>query len=301
MPSAVSAAAARPCGRRAAWPLLLPPPLPALILLPLLLQLGLPGPALGIASYPPDPADGVTQEMMDMEEHNRKQGYAMGVTGEYFRYKHLFWKQPSEKDRDEAIQVANKIRCDVCAAIVGALVRKAKSFSEDHLADVLEGGAEYERTGDAVHDRMLEHKKGCNKHFKDELIAEGFTLKSCKDVIPGRNDSEPCLFQDESQKPNEQSMDSYEMWKECLFYACEQTVSRFGDSLAQYLADALPGASDRTAVIRTGCELQARCLGRPAADSGSQGAPTAEKPEPGAGKKKGRRRRRRGGSKGGEL
>merc|ERR1712046_131353 len=103
--------------------------------------------------------------------------------------------------------------------------KKAKGTSEDALADMLEGNADYEMTGEPVTDRMLSHKKGCNKHFKDELIAEGYVLRVCKDVVPGRTDSEPCFHKD-SSKPSESAVDSYELWKESFFYACEQTVSR---------------------------------------------------------------------------
>lgn len=231
--------------------------------------------------------------MMDQEEQNRKQGFAAGTTGEYFRYKHMFWKQPTEKDRDEALGVAAKIRCDVCVAVVESLVQKAAGLSEDHLADALEGNVEYERSGDRVQDRMLEHKKGCNKHFKDELIAEGYSLKSCKEVDPSRSDDDPCLWQNASATPNQMAIDAYEMWKECLFYACEQTVGRWGDSLAEYLADALPGSADRRATIRGACERLAHCRGRP--------THVGAAPSPGAAPRKPRRRRRRRGGPGGEL
>merc|ERR1719478_1709861 len=87
---------------------------------------------------------------MEQEEAAKKRGYAMGVTGEFFRYKHLYHKAPKEADRDEAMRVASKVRCDVCTAIVGSLVKKAKSFSEDDLADMLEGNADYELTGEPV-------------------------------------------------------------------------------------------------------------------------------------------------------
>jgi len=246
-----------------------------------------------LRTLPPDPADGITQEMMDQEEFNRKQGFAMGVTGEFFRYKHLFYKQPTEKDRDEAISVGAKIRCDVCVATIDSLLSKAGSLDEDGIADVLEGNAEYEPTGDFVTDRMLSHKKGCNKHFKDEIIAQGWVLRTCKEVYPERNDSEPCLYLG-SAKPNQQAMDSYEMWKECIFHACEQTVSRFSDSLAEYLADALPGSANRTAVVSAACEKQARCA-RVERPSGGSPAGKASVEKRGKNKKEKKNKKKTGG------
>lgn len=255
-------------------------------------------------TLPPDPQDGITQEIMDLEEHNRKQGYAAGVTGEYFRYKHVFYKQPSEKDREEAISIGSKIRCDVCVTTVESLLKKAATLSEDDIADVLEGNADYEMTGEPVHDRMLEHKKGCNKHFKDELIAKGWTLRVCKDVVPGRNDSEPCLYQ-EGSKPSERAVDSYEQWKECLFYACEQTVSRFSDGLAAHLAETLPSAANRSLAVRSACETVARCAGGPAPGAGRRdGAPPgggARGEAPPKKSRRSRKRRRRRTAQSGEL
>jgi len=240
-----------------------------------------------VRTVPPDPSDGVTREMLDQEEHNRKQGFAMGTTGEYFRYKHVFHKQPSESDREEAIGLATKIRCDACFHIVSSLLMKASSLDEDGLADQLEGNVDYEKTGDHVTDAMLSHKKGCNKHFKDELISRGWTLRTCKEVVPERNDTEPCLHQ-EANAPSQQAQDSYELWKEVLFYACEQTVGRFGDALAQHLAEALPGSSNRSSVVHDACRDVARCLPR------SRQAATKKKDEVSKeGSKKGRRRRRR--------
>ncbi|CAE7218203.1 SCLY [Symbiodinium sp. CCMP2456] len=100
-------------------------------------------------------------------EVTESQGFAAGQTGEYFRYKHIFHKKPSGEDFQHAQKVAEEVRCIVCAKILASLLAKARSFSEDDIADVLEGNAEYDRTGDPVTDQMLKHKRGCNKHFKE--------------------------------------------------------------------------------------------------------------------------------------
>eukprot|EP00439_Symbiodinium_sp_Y106_P082353 s207_g21.t1 len=100
-------------------------------------------------------------------EVTESQGFAAGQTGEYFRYKHIFHKKPSGEDFQHAQKVAEEVRCIVCAKILASLLAKARSFSEDDIADVLEGNTEYDRTGDPVTDQMLKHKRGCNKHFKE--------------------------------------------------------------------------------------------------------------------------------------
>ncbi|CAK0887270.1 unnamed protein product, partial [Prorocentrum cordatum] len=129
-------------------------------------------------------------------------GMIAGASGEFFRYKHMFNRRPTDADRDEGEAV------------------------QDDLADALEGDPGYEPTGDMVTDRMLSHKKGCNKHFKDELIAEGYRVRPCRDAAEGEP-SEPCLHK-EDRRPNEMSSETYEIWKEGLFYACEQTVGLLG-------------------------------------------------------------------------
>lgn len=192
-----------------------------------------------------------------------RQGMAAGQSGEYFRYKHLYEKKPSEEDFANAQKVAGEIRCPVCAKIVESLMKKAKSFSEDDLADVLEGNAEYAPAGDPVTDQMNRHRKGCNKHFKDELVAVGYMLRQCKDVAPDfKNDSSPCLWKN-ADPPSQHSMDTYEVWKEGLFYACEQSVARHTDELAAVLSEKLRGTDSsearRAELADEVCHSIARC------------------------------------------
>lgn len=206
--------------------------------------------------------------MKELEDQNRKQGFATGPTGEYYRYVAMPARQLTEVDRDEARAGAAQVRCDVCALIVESLVQKAASWSEDGLADQFEGHTEYDKTGDESLDLMLAHKKGCNKHFKDELVAEGWFLTSCKEVRPERGEG-MCLWQTPN-KPDEVSLNSYQTWKEALFFACEQTVGAHSDALAEYLAGALTKSANRTATVRTACERHAKCSKRKS--RGSRGA-----------------------------
>jgi len=207
-------------------------------------------------SMMPSEADGVSREFMDREEAGKQTGMASGVTGEFMRYKYLFYKQPSEDDRIEALATAQKIRCDVCTEIVASLAAQAKSFSEDDIADMLDGDTDYALTGELVTDRMLQHKKGCNKHFKDELIAKGFTVRQCKDVAPEKGAQEPCLHR-EPEPPGEQARETYEIWKESLFYACEQSVAHFKDDIAASLSEALRAGKNKTEA--SVCKSEARC------------------------------------------
>jgi hypothetical protein len=196
----------------------------------------------------------------DVIDHNK--GYAHGQTGEYFRYKHMYHHKPSEKDRHEAVDLARGLRCEVCEVILTSLVNKVKAFTEDSLADILEADVDYEPTGEYIDDRMLEHKKGCNKHFKDEVVAQGYELKQCDETNlprwPHRKDKEPCLFLSEF-KPVGSAVDTYEMWKEMIFHACETTVSRYSDDLASFLETELQAGGNRTLIVKKACEKTAHC------------------------------------------
>ena len=44
----------------------------------------------------------------------------------------------------------------------------------------------------SVHEAVLTFEQAAQ--LLDELIAEGYVLRVCKDVKPGRADSDPCLF-----------------------------------------------------------------------------------------------------------
>lgn len=180
----------------------------------------------------------------------------------------------------------------MCVHLLRSLLSRARSYSEDDIADVLEGNTDYERTGDAVEDQMLKHKKGCNKHFKDDLVAEGFMLRPCKEVAPEiKNDTSPCLWQS-PEKPSKQAVDTYEVWKEGVFYACEQSISHHTDALSEALAERLRGQRDvnLTEVAQQACQKVAKCESvkkakeakPPPAGAGS----TSQAPKKGKGSKK---------------
>eukprot|EP00929_Paragymnodinium_shiwhaense_P104085 TRINITY_DN6807_c0_g1_i2.p1 TRINITY_DN6807_c0_g1~~TRINITY_DN6807_c0_g1_i2.p1 ORF type:complete len:269 (-),score=58.55 TRINITY_DN6807_c0_g1_i2:107-913(-) len=199
---------------------------------------------------------------------------ATGVQGMYFRYMHAFHNKPSDKDMDEAMRIADVLRCDVCEAILSSLLGKAENLAEDAIADVLEGNTDYPMTGERVRDQMLQHKRGCNKHFKDELVAKGWVLKTCNETgevggEKGRAAMDPCLFQS-GETPSEMAVEVYELWKEGFFYACEQSIGAHNDDIAAFLANALPTSEDRTATLREACRVPGKCQKTKAKKPGSE-------------------------------
>eukprot|EP00971_Amphidinium_carterae_P139122 2757130-Amphidinium_carterae.1 len=62
-----------------------------------------------------------------------------GHEGEYFRYSQVLVKPPDDEDRRAALRMAEDVRCAVCDVILGSLVAKSESMSEDHLMDQFDG------------------------------------------------------------------------------------------------------------------------------------------------------------------
>jgi len=189
-------------------------------------------------------------------------GLALGQYGEFYRYMHVFHNKPSDEDRVEALRVADWIRCDVCFVISKGLIAKADDLSEDAIAEILEGHTEYPKSGEKVKDQMLQHKKGCQKHFKDEMVAQGWVLKMCSETgevgKDNRSAKDPCIHQ-ENDRPSPMATDTYELAKEALYYACEQSVGKYNDDMALYLAEHLPKAEDKDSILREACAGPARC------------------------------------------
>ncbi|KAF4676181.1 hypothetical protein FOL47_006572 [Perkinsus chesapeaki] len=90
---------------------------------------------------------------------------------------------------------------------------------------------------------------GCNKHFKDSLLARGgvdnaavtevpiivgYYLRPCEDD-KDRAQGEMCLVRGEPK--TDAQMEVYNRDFEGLYYACEATIGRYGDDIAELVAD----------------------------------------------------------------
>ncbi len=105
-----------------------------------------------------------------------------GMSGEFFRYRHVYVHPPTDRDRAEAIDMALDVRCDVCKVIVLGAMSKAESMTEDHLLDQLEGPLDEGARpieGDEQGSRVVMNKRGCNKLYKDDLMALGWRVRKC--------------------------------------------------------------------------------------------------------------------------
>eukprot|EP00397_Hematodinium_sp_SG-2012_P052026 GEMP01061299.1.p1 GENE.GEMP01061299.1~~GEMP01061299.1.p1 ORF type:complete len:168 (+),score=26.28 GEMP01061299.1:303-806(+) len=138
--------------------------------------------------------------------------------------------QPSAENEDRALRLANEIRCEVCEWLLRSMLSRVKIFTEDVLYDMLEGNEEYEMTGNPIVDNVLKRKKGCQKHFKDDFILLGHFVTPCAD-----NPKVACL--EKGGPPGATARETYEVWKEGVYFACEQTIGAHSDEIVEILLD----------------------------------------------------------------
>lgn len=208
-----------------------------------------------------------------------------GTEGEYYRYKSVLIKPPDDEDRMESLKMSEDIKCRACELLLEGLLTKAESHSEDHIMDQLDGEMlEPPVIGDNPQEnRVNSYRKGCNKHFKDELLLKGWIVQRCPEpedtkimidggevkeaagaaeaALPARP-AEWCLEQ-RSSPPTERDVDTYSTRNEAAFYACENTVGRYGQELAAFVAERLEDGGPVHQAIGAACREAARCQGVP--------------------------------------
>lgn len=184
-----------------------------------------------------------------------------GAEGEYFRYKHVFVKPPDDEDRMEALKMAQDLKCAACEVLLKSLVQRAESFTEDHIMDQFDG----EMLEPAVigeneqENRVNQNRKGCNKHFKDELLLRGWSASSCAKVDDSEGESARWCLEQSDRLPTEREVDTYNVRSEAIFYACEGTLGRNGPEMAAKLVELKEAeAGNLSEMIRVACREAGR-------------------------------------------
>ncbi|KAF4697090.1 hypothetical protein FOZ60_011763 [Perkinsus olseni] len=182
-----------------------------------------------------------------------------GTSGEYSRYRSVFIRPPTDDDRSHSLTIANKVRCDVCEEILKELLPKAQSLAHiDDILDVLESPIDedtWEKSTDPQVNRINLSRTGCNKHFKDSLLARGHThaRQSLSPLCPPGFHAGPC----------DDKRTGYNRDYDALYYACEATIGRYGDDIAEYLANNHHVHHDlqqqRTSHVELGPTIRAVC------------------------------------------
>merc|ERR1712224_115311 len=136
-----------------------------------------------------------------------------GSAAEFFRYRPL--------------TIANKIKCEVCEAVLWYLVPSMKSFDEESVADVLDGdyhddNLPIEDAGDKQSGVLKKALVGCNRFFK-YVLREGYKVKKCTDETQAA-EQEHC-FELTDAIPSMRDLETYSMDKEAV-YAHAKALSR---------------------------------------------------------------------------
>jgi len=220
-----------------------------------------------------------------------------GNAGEFWRYKSVLIKPPDDEDRMEALKMSEDVKCAVCETILHRLMKRVESNTEDHIMDALDGEPSEipELTGNDQEDRVNQNRRGCNKHFKDEVLLRGFAVKQCP-AVTVTIEATSIMDSDSADKDppraktwclenvggadtiDEKAVDTYNTRHEAAFYACENTVARHGHEIASFLADRLDGgAGNLASAITDACLKAAACNGAGSSKSKKQRKGSAEK------------------------
>eukprot|EP00930_Biecheleria_cincta_P076040 TRINITY_DN63242_c0_g1_i1.p1 TRINITY_DN63242_c0_g1~~TRINITY_DN63242_c0_g1_i1.p1 ORF type:complete len:251 (-),score=54.51 TRINITY_DN63242_c0_g1_i1:64-816(-) len=187
-----------------------------------------------------------------------------GSDGEFFRYKHVFVKPPDDEDRIEALRMANDVKCTACEVLLQHLLKRAETLTEDHIMDQLDGELEKpaELSTNEQENRVNRNRKGCNKHFKDDILLRGWSVRKCDDASsPLETSSEKrtwCLVQSE-RLPSERDVDTYSVHNEATFLACEGTIGRNGAEIAASVAEMKEDGVVLSEIIARSCKKAGRC------------------------------------------
>eukprot|EP00929_Paragymnodinium_shiwhaense_P045200 TRINITY_DN23121_c0_g1_i1.p1 TRINITY_DN23121_c0_g1~~TRINITY_DN23121_c0_g1_i1.p1 ORF type:complete len:288 (-),score=72.25 TRINITY_DN23121_c0_g1_i1:185-985(-) len=188
-----------------------------------------------------------------------------GAGGEYFRYKHVLIKPPDDDDRAEALRMSEDVRCQACEILLQSLLKKAESFSEDHIMDQLDGDLEpYKESTDPQEERVNKNRKACNKHFKDELLLKGWNVHKCRPEAEAQADSsgdkkkEFCLTQS-GGRTSDRDVDTYSVRSEAVFLTCEHTIAKHGPEIATMVSERLEDGGSVEEAAKAACLQAARC------------------------------------------
>eukprot|EP00929_Paragymnodinium_shiwhaense_P004852 TRINITY_DN10608_c0_g1_i1.p1 TRINITY_DN10608_c0_g1~~TRINITY_DN10608_c0_g1_i1.p1 ORF type:complete len:236 (-),score=60.81 TRINITY_DN10608_c0_g1_i1:248-955(-) len=183
--------------------------------------------------------------------------------GAYLRFKTTS-QHPTMQQEEQALVAGMEVRCEVCQILLGAILNKTRPSSEDGILDLLDGElVEFEETGDPAADRVAQHKRGCNKHFKDSFLLAGWEVDKCDSDHPGSHKKVWCV--EKPRRTPEMTATRSEIFtvaNEAAFVACEKTIMASKEDIAAYLAEGdklnKPDGLSNINLQRV-CRLAAKC------------------------------------------
>merc|ERR1719382_1303931 len=112
------------------------------------------------------------------------------------------------------------------------------------------------------------YKKGCNRLFKENFLREGWDVVACHKQLPFDMPDQPpegripwACARDMHEPPSNKSINTYTVERESIHYACEATITRHREEVANFIAahheefKKLPPRK----LAREACEKAAKC------------------------------------------
>jgi len=192
-----------------------------------------------------------------------------------------FDKTPQPEDKDAAILFGGDVKCDVCEVIVTDILeglgnnRDSDAISEALEADNIDE-AKVESAPTDMHKHVEKKKRGCNKLFKDNFMAKGWDLRGGTKQLDPSNESEVhwrkahwTFTNYTGAAANETQMNTYSVKMESLHYACENTIGKYRDQLARFLAKRIKKLEGKPLkkVVSEACKKTAKCEVRKPSES----------------------------------
>ncbi|CAD7950440.1 unnamed protein product [Amoebophrya sp. A120] len=151
----------------------------------------------------------------------------------------------------------------------------SKRVTEDHLLDYMEGhrdpgtdrsmlaikykdGRDWNQTvNDGVQVQVLNKKVGCAKLFKDDFLYLGYNIRPCPEE---ERKTWPCVHPPTSVKeiPSDHAVNTYELWKDIVFFSCEQTIGSRRDEIARFILKQMKKLNIEHLAMMT-CKHAAKC------------------------------------------
>merc|ERR1712224_694806 len=173
-----------------------------------------------------------------------------GSAAEFFRYRPL--------------TIANKIKCEVCEAVLWYLVPSMKSFDEESVSDILDGdyhddNLPIEDAGDKQSGVLKKALVGCNRFFK-YVLREGYKVKKCTDETQAA-EQEHC-FELTDAIPSMRDLETYSMDKEAVYAACEGSIKAYQDDVMEAIMEHAEKGTPWEEGIPKICRGAAKCAKR---------------------------------------
>jgi len=199
-----------------------------------------------------DPNDGTVDD-----------GTIGGKEGDWSRYRHMRADEfgntigITDEDRHLAVKIAHDVKCPACEALLERMVGRAKYKTEDGIMDVFENDTipEWKVGLDQQLDQMMMNRKACNKHFKDEMLFEGWAVEKCI----SNTGKEWCLVK--GNKPTEEQVETFSSENDAFWYVCSATIAAHGSELASFIAERMEDSEPLKKAVKAACKKVADCDG----------------------------------------